>query len=135
MKGARWLYYIPGSLWAGLILYFSFRKSNHFPAILFFGFLPFDKLGHFCAYLGLSFLFTIALRQQYPVGAKRFIAYRWMVVAIATYGILIEFLQALPMIDRSRDFFDIVANILGCFAGIFVFNLIFPVRTAVIERT
>ena len=68
------------------------------------GLIPWDKAKHFIVFYGLTFLATVALPKS------RF----WKIaVALLGLGIAIELLQALPIINRDCDIFDVFADICG----------------------
>ncbi|ENZ80512.1 MULTISPECIES: hypothetical protein [Caulobacter] len=68
------------------------------------GLIPWDKAKHFIVFYGLTFLATIALpRSRY-----------WKIgLALLGLGIAIELLQALPVINRDCDPFDVIADVCG----------------------
>lgn len=71
----------------------------------------FDKVGHFIAFAGLSFLFDFAFA----------LAKIWGIVAALIYGILVELIQStLP--NRQASIADIVADMTGCLVYYFVFK-------------
>jgi VanZ family protein len=68
------------------------------------GLIPWDKAKHFLAFYGLTFLATIALPKS-----------RWWKITgvLLVFGVAIEILQALPIVGRDADVFDVVADALG----------------------
>ncbi len=68
------------------------------------GLIPWDKAKHFIVFYGLTFLATIALPKS------RF----WKIgLALLGFGVAIELLQALPVIHRDCDIFDVMADVCG----------------------
>jgi len=68
------------------------------------GLIPWDKAKHFIVFYGLTFLATLALPRS------RF----WKIGAVLLgFGVAIEILQALPIIGRDADVFDVVADFCG----------------------
>ena len=69
----------------------------------------FDKLEHALAYAGLAVWFTgIVTRSRY-----------WLVaLALTTFGLVIEFVQAVMPFGRYGDPLDLLANVAGIGAGI-----------------
>jgi len=67
-----------------------------------------DKVIHFVMYLGMSFLVGAVFKQR-----------PWLIAFMGsiTYGYLMEILQSQLNNGRSFDYFDILANIFGAFAG------------------
>ena len=68
------------------------------------GLIPWDKAKHFIVFYGLTFLATMALPKS-----------RWWKIGVVLlgFGIAIELLQALPIIGRDCDVFDVVADTCG----------------------
>ncbi|MDC2890875.1 VanZ family protein [Psychrosphaera algicola] len=70
-----------------------------------------DKVGHFIAFSGLSFLFDFAFT----------LAKIWGIGAALVYGILVELIQStLP--NRQASLADVVADMSGCLVYYFVFK-------------
>lgn len=73
----------------------------------------FDKVGHFIAFGGLSFLFDFAFS----------IAKIWGIIAALIYGTAIELIQGtLP--NRQASVADILADMTGCLTYYYVFKTI-----------
>jgi len=71
-----------------------------------------DKTMHVLAYLALTFLVWLAVSPYQKVRWNRPAV--WVVlVIIAGYGALDEWMQGLPSINRGADFVDFLANLLG----------------------
>ena len=72
-----------------------------------------DKLMHFTGYAILSILLASMLGVSSP-GKWTF----WKIVLLSSlYGLLMEILQMICNTGRLFEYFDIVANIFGAFAG------------------
>jgi VanZ family protein len=69
-----------------------------------FSLIPWDKAKHFIVFYGLTFLATIALPRSrlWKIG-----------VVLLGFGVAIELLQALPVINRDCDPFDVLADLCG----------------------
>lgn len=86
--------------------------------------VPFlDKIAHLCEYLGFAWLLVQAIRSS-PAhdpdvgGASREYLW-WAWIYAASYGLLIELLQALvPW--RSADWADAAANAVGAAIGVWL---------------
>lgn len=74
----------------------------------------FDKLGHFGLYLIAAVLWINALFQHLPYGYAQLTAF----FGLITIGIIVEFMQAGLTTDRHFEYYDILANVLGCVAGV-----------------
>lgn len=84
-----------------------------------------DKWMHFFGYAGLSLLLSIIvilITRKHEVG--RNVSYLWII--LVTFGILDEYRQY-PMPNRSAEFLDAVANIIGITVGLCVPLFVFYV--------
>ncbi len=109
------IYFLPGIAAAILIAYLSTSGGVQLPV----GLMSVDKFGHFVAYLGLcgSFLWGF-----WNIG-KLTNRILWIVFFCSTgYGILLEFIQFAYFPDRFFELLDIVANICGSFAALYLFR-------------
>lgn len=70
-----------------------------------------DKLIHFCAYLGMSFLALGAFPKMHPI---------LIFLGLSLTGVAVEFLQGSMGLGRTASAGDIAANCLGCAAPIFL---------------
>jgi VanZ family protein len=70
-----------------------------------------DKLIHTISFIGLSFLAKIVYPQKNQL----------QIISIGTcYGILIEFLQEYMKLGRTFEYFDMVADCIGCIIGSYI---------------
>lgn len=75
----------------------------------------FDKVIHFLIYFVLGFWFLLSFELKFLPK---------VLVGLIAMGVSIELLQGLTP-SRSFDYFDIMANSFGCFAGLFFAKNIF----------
>ena len=81
--------------------------------------IPFaDKAVHFFLFCLFSFFWKKTLNQE-----KIPLLSLWIFSAGTLYGILLEFLQQLPFIQREFDLYDMLANSIGA-ATVFVFSVL-----------
>lgn len=100
-----------------LIAYLSTRGGVKLPVEV----IQVDKLGHFAAYLCLAVSFLWGF---WKIG-KLTNRLSWYVVFCASgYGIVLEFIQFAYFPDRFFELLDIVANICGALAGLYIFRFI-----------
>ncbi len=93
---------------AGLaILVFSVMPSPPVPQS---GLFSWDKVQHSLVY---AFLMVLGGWAFLPLAATRLSAWRYALYIIVIYGALMEGVQALFTRNRSGDFADIFANVLG----------------------
>ena len=83
-----------------------------------------DKLIHCLMYSGFTFLLLNAWKGYFIERNK------WLIpIAIACWGIGMEFLQSTKTIGRSFDLWDEVANIMGFFPGWFSVEIWWKLKT------
>lgn len=80
-----------------------------------------DKLVHFAIYFILTACWVFYLSNQQGLTAKQLTSWTILlpVLAIAD-GIVVEYLQKLPVIHRDFDWFDALADGIGAIAGTFL---------------
>jgi len=103
------------------IIHLCFMDMGDISTPNIFAFSKFDLFAHFSMYLGLTFIFLT--EKQYKNENKlTFAESQKYLIAFIILGFLIEIFQ--PIIStRSRELFDFIADLLGCYAGYFVFVL------------
>ena len=89
--------------------------------MILFGIPHFDKIGHTGAYGIWSFLLILAFQKNFGVSSKR---NRVIVLVLCLVGCGLEFGQFYMHQGRSFEVWDMVANIVGIFLGLQVFNLL-----------
>ncbi|MFT5512397.1 MAG: VanZ family protein [Bacteroidia bacterium] len=84
-----------------------------------------DKIGHFLAYVVLSFavLFEIARKFRWSNIYRRWLS-RAVLICIL-YGVILECLQASSLFNRHFDIYDMLANTIGVVTGSTLFILAF----------
>ncbi|MEZ4885642.1 MAG: VanZ family protein [Chitinophagales bacterium] len=88
--------------------------------------LGFDKIAHFGCYLLLTWLILGAWRNDFFSIQKKYII---VIICVSMYGVGIEFIQEfLP--ERYFEVPDIIANIIGSFAGV----ISYPLVSLVVKR-
>ena len=100
-------------LYGGFLLYILLRPTSDLPQN-FPSFEGMDKVIHFLIFALLAYLYKKAFPKHSIV--KELL---WL----AGYALLTEFMQEQMQMGRSGDPLDMLADVLGIFAGIFVFNL------------
>jgi glycopeptide antibiotics resistance protein len=95
------------------------------PRIDFWELLGFDKFMHISCYMVLLFLMINGAMKQYRFSAIRFKIGSIVFMICFSYSILLETLQPIVMHDRVFDYFDIIANLIGCIIGIFLYNFVY----------
>jgi VanZ family protein len=117
MKGVgTYLFRIGFALYATLIAALSLINfENNSSSDLFFD--GFDKVVHFCFYLGFSVLLAQAFIEGFKEVKKATLRF-WVVVYSLFYGGMIEFAQMWLTTYRQADWNDFYANALGVAVGV-----------------
>jgi VanZ family protein len=117
-------YNFPGIIWGILILILMGLPGHDFPDTSFIKIPNFDKLVHF----GLFFIFVFLLLRgfakqfHFPL-LKKYALLFSLLIGIA-YGGLTEILQGTVFIERTCDFYDFLADTVGCVLGMTFFLLL-----------
>jgi VanZ family protein len=113
--------YIPAIIWLVIILLISGYPGNHIPNLPVW---QFDKLVHSIIYAILSFFLLIPFYWQYTKGSKRFQIVLIVLFISVFYGGFMEILQNHIFINRSGNWYDFIANMIGAVIGIILYPLI-----------
>ena len=103
------------------IIYLCFMDMGNITAPDIFAFSKFDLFAHFSMYLGLSFIFFTE-KQRKNERKLTFAESQKYLIAFIILGFLIEIFQPI-LSTRSRELFDFIADLLGCYIGYFIFVL------------
>jgi len=101
-------YLWPALLWALIILFLSAHPQMGIAKPWWV--LQPDKIAHAGAYALLAFLLHYVFARAY-----------WPILIGTLYGILIEFMQQAFFYGRQLDVLDMLANLVGCCLGVWVF--------------
>lgn len=91
--------------------------GEEFPHITWLDQIHFDKFAHIGLFSLLVFLWILPPQSRITDKQKVNRLYLWIALGFVVYGIAIEFIQLNFVPHRSFDFFDIVANAVGCAFG------------------
>ncbi len=118
------LYALPAIVWAVVVTVLSLLPGNTFsPPPPLFGFIPVDVAGHlFCYWLLALFLMLAASKAVHWPRLRQF-AGVYTISFVLVYGAVIELLQEYVAINRTFDWFDILANTMGGIIGFGIFKL------------
>lgn len=100
-------------LYGGFLLYILLRPTSDLPQN-FPSFEGMDKVVHFLIFAFLAYLYKKAFLKHSIL--KEFLL-------LAGYALLTEIMQEKMQMGRTGDPLDMLADVLGIFAGVFVFNL------------
>lgn len=113
--------YLPAAIWLLVILFLSGYSGNNVPKILVW---QFDKIVHSAIYAILSFCLLIPYYRQY-IKENRRLRIGFAIVMIATfYGGFMEILQNTIFINRSGNWYDFIANMIGAIIGVLLYPII-----------
>lgn len=97
------------------ITYLSLMKvPENYPSVI----SHLDKIQHAFAYFILTICWLFSFYKKFP--SRKYI----IVIACIIFGIIIEVLQSKVTIYRTGDYLDVLANTLGVFLGLTIFNQI-----------
>lgn len=112
---------LPAVLWGGLIIVLSLLSPAQMPKVAVWSF---DKLAH----VGVYFIFCLLLLYGMHSGTasydkkKHYFSVLTLLIA-SILGISMEVLQYVGQAGRTFEMLDILANIIGNFAGIAVYSM------------
>ena len=110
-----WLRKILAVLYLILVVLLSLLPTSDFPDIPYFS--GEDKGIHFCMYLGLGFMACWSLEMS----RKGTASYVLLLFGVFLWGVVMEILQQLMSNGRSLEILDMVANLVGAIAGLFMY--------------
>jgi len=114
--------YIPAIIVTIIIFVLSALSSGTIRTFNLSDLFALDKLGHFLAYLALSFLYYFGYVRSKKRNPNRN-ELIWMILLCSLYGILLEFCQLYFFSSRCFEVLDMIANTLGIICGV-VFGII-----------
>lgn len=100
-------------LYGGFLLYILLRPTSDLPQN-FPSFEGMDKVVHFLIFALLAYLYKKAFPNHSIVKE---------LLLLAGYALLTEIMQEKMQMGRTGDPLDMLADVLGIFAGVFIFNL------------
>lgn len=105
--------------WLIFIAVLHALPANNFSSFSFLDWLHVDKLVHVFMFLVAFILLAFAVEKQYTQST-----YRYIIVGLAIYGLVLEFSQDFLFDNRSLDIFDWLADICGILIGGLIFRKI-----------
>lgn len=108
--------------WAVLVLILCGIPGHDLPKLSFLQWLRPDKIVHLILFGVQSFLLIPAFQNN---GNSEWLRKNNKAMAVACsigYGILVEILQSTIFIGRTGDVRDAIANSIGAFLGLYIFN-------------
>ena len=105
-------------VWAVVIFILCCTPGKYVPNAHWLDLLSFDKLVHASIFFVLSALWLIYLIRSAKVSS---VAVAVVILGCISYGGLLEVMQAKVFSQRSGDWFDFIANSLGCVLALWLF--------------
>lgn len=111
-------------IWAIIILVISSFPGNKVDNVPFLNIPHIDKVIHMGMYFILSFSFLFEINNNSFYQTIRLKVSIIVLILTISYGFILEILQSFLFIERSGDFYDLLANILGCIMAYFFFKFL-----------
>jgi VanZ family protein len=115
-------YTYPAFLWAALILILCAIPGPQIPRLKFLDWLRPDKIVHIVLFGTLSVLLIRGFLQQDNFTTLSSHPKLYAVLLSSMYGIVIELLQEYVFIKRTGEILDAIADALGAFIGLWIYN-------------
>jgi VanZ family protein len=119
-----WIRIIIMLIYLGIVTALSLLPTSNLPNIPFIN--GQDKAVHITMYLGLAFLASWSLDTH----GKRKPSIPLMLAGVAGWGVLMEVLQHLMTSGRGLEYTDMIANLAGATAGMFLYIYLEKIRKA-----
>ncbi len=110
--------------WAVVILILCGIPGSNFPKLTFLEWLRPDKIVHLILFGTQAFLLIKGFLRQTKYSSLQLRSKSLGVTIAILYGILVEVLQSTIFIGRTGDYRDAIANAIGAFVGLLIFNRI-----------
>jgi len=83
----------------------------------------------------LAFLIPFGYRDSYQRDGKPFgNKLMWLSFLLSTaYGGLTELIQKIPVLRRSGNVYDFLADVIGCILGVFIFKLVYQKKVKKVD--
>lgn len=105
--------------WAGIIFIACCTPGKYIPTTNLLELLSVDKLVHAFMFCVLVYLWFLSFSKTQAITNQ--ITFFVVLLSVA-YGGLLEIMQSTIFSERSGDWFDFMANALGCFIGRVLFE-------------
>jgi VanZ family protein len=129
----KYRYLLPAFLWCLTILWLISIPGGNIPKFSFLNIPHFDKLIHAFVFGVLSVFLSYGFYKQNISLLGRY-PYTFSMLIGVLYSIMTEWIQDRFVMGRTGDFYDILANVIGCCAGIVVFVFLKRVFPSFLEK-
>jgi len=114
-------YNFPGIMWGIIIMILMGLPGHDFPNTSFINIPNFDKIVHFGLFFVFVFLLLRGFAKQFQFAFLKNNALLISLLIGIAYGGLTEILQGTVFIERTCDFYDFLADTVGCVLGMTFF--------------
>lgn len=109
-------------LWATIVFIISSFPGNKVDRVPFLDIPHIDKVIHAGMYFILSFSFLFEINKNSFYQSLKLRLSVIVIILAVSYGIILEILQSFLFVNRSGDFYDFLANSIGCIMALFSFR-------------
>ncbi len=107
----RFILFIPAIIWFIITTVLLVLPGPDIPTISFLDIIYFDKWVHAGLFGGLTLLFSYPFLKANRAAKKLLI---YIAILSALYGVALEYVQKYAAIERDFDYFDMLADGVGC---------------------
>jgi glycopeptide antibiotics resistance protein len=111
-------YFLPSFIWALIILVITLLPASKIPAISLLKLKFVDKIIHFTMYFVFAMLLSLGFYFQKNLKVRIVLIFSFLVSFILAG--LTEIMQHYMIIGRKGDVFDVLANLTGIIAGLWM---------------
>lgn len=108
-------------VWTIVILILCSTPGRYIPTTSWLELLSVDKFVHASIFYVLVILWLLYLLKKNWIS---FLNTTLLTICCICYGGLLEIMQSTLFSERSGDWFDFIANSLGCLVGVFSFKIV-----------
>lgn len=109
--------FIPAIIWVIITTVLLVLPGPDIPSVSFLDKIYFDKWVHAGLFGGMTFLFGYPFIKN-STATKKLLIY--IAIVCALYGVAMEYVQKYFAFERDFDYYDMVADGVGCIIGYFV---------------
>lgn len=129
----KYRYLLPALIWFLTILWIISIPGGNVPKLSFFNFPHIDKLIHAFVFGVFTLLLSYGFyKQKYLILARY--PYTFSIIIGVIYSLLTEWIQFRFVSGRSGELLDVIADLVGCIAGIFLFDFLKRIFPSFLEK-
>jgi VanZ family protein len=112
----KFILFVPAVAWVIIVTVLLVLPGPDIPDVSFLDKIYFDKWVHAGLFGGMTFLFSFPFIKNLRLTKKLLI---YIVIVCALYGAIMEFVQKYLAFERDFDYWDMVADTVGCIIAYF----------------